>query len=179
MAHSGILDARNTPPFSSLWVFSYRSLRIRPGKHSVWCQGVTGGRDSTVPFGSPFTAVGISRPESRVRRYPPPCSQGSAPRSTTRVWSPPLRSAPSEEGAEWQTFSHEFVKMAGTRLVPPHSLAFRPEWYPRVGPPDASPLSLAEERRCAAWTPAERSAPARGLLRNRAGRPPASNPHSP
>ena len=22
--------------------------------------------------------------------------------------------------------------MAGTRLVPPHSLAFRPEWYPRV-----------------------------------------------
>src|ERR671916_994813 len=54
MAHSGILDARNTPPFSSLWVFSYRSLRIRPGKHSVWCQGVTGGRDSTVPFGSPL-----------------------------------------------------------------------------------------------------------------------------
>jgi hypothetical protein len=28
--------------------------------------------------------------------------------------------------------SRFFVKMAGTRLVPPHSLAFRPEWYPRV-----------------------------------------------
>jgi hypothetical protein len=25
--------------------------------------------------------------------------------------------------------------MAGTRLVPPHSLAFRPEWYPRVAHP--------------------------------------------
>jgi hypothetical protein len=75
-------------------------------------------------------------------------------------------------------FRHEFVKMAGTRLVPPHSLAFRPEWYPRVKPTRrlASPR---RERRCAAWTPAERSAPARGLLRNRAGRPPASNPHSP
>lgn len=35
--------------------------------------------------------------------------------------------------------------MAGTRLVPPHSLAFRPEWYPRVGPPDASPLSAESD----------------------------------
>lgn len=41
-------------------------------------------------------------------------------------------------------FRHEFVKTAGTRLVPAHSLAFRPEWYPRVRPPDASPLPAVE-----------------------------------
>jgi hypothetical protein len=38
-----------------------------------------------------------------------------------------------------------FVKMAGTRLVPPHSLAFRPEWYPRAAHPTPRPLSLQRQ----------------------------------
>lgn len=68
MAHSGVLDARNTPPFSSLWAFSYRSLGIRPGKHSVWCQGVSGVVIPRFASGSPFTA-------DRDYPVPRPCAR--------------------------------------------------------------------------------------------------------
>lgn len=110
MAHSGVLDARNAPPFSSLGAFSYRSIRIRPGKHSVWCQGVTGGRDSTVRFGSPsLRPSGYPVPSPpRVRRFSPPfSSQGSAPPKIHERFSP-LRSAPSGGGGIMAIFrSHE------------------------------------------------------------------------
>jgi len=66
-----------------------------------------------------------------------------------------------------------FVKMAGTRLVPPHSLAFRPEWYPRASPPDASP-SLRRDRNAA-----PRGCPPSGALQHAVSREtaPGGLPH--
>ena len=149
MAHSGILDARNTPPFSSLRVFSYRSLRIRPGKHSVWCQGVTGGvvipRFASVP---PFTAhrdIPSRVPSPQVsppffpRQRPDPPREGSGPQY------PPFAAPPPRRGHNGKLSVMNFVKMAGTRLVSPHSLAFRPEWYPRAAHPTPRPLSLRRQ----------------------------------
>ena len=90
--------------------------------------GCFGGRNSTVRFGSPFTAFGISRPEPRPAGSPP---FSKATRPNPRGYPPSQR--PLRGGGIMANFrSHEFLKMAGTRLVPPHSLAFRPEWYPRV-----------------------------------------------
>jgi len=101
--------------------------------------GCNGGRNSTVRFGSPLTAIGISRPESPSPQVSPLFPrQRPDPR---RVRSPPFAAPPPRRGHNGKLSVMNFVKMAGTRLVPPHSLAFRPEWYPRVGPPDASPLS--------------------------------------
>lgn len=129
-----------------------------------------------------------SVPPSRPSGYPvlSPESAGILPLvpkaarpDPRRESGPPFAAPPPRRGQNGKLSVMNFVKMAGTRLVPPHSLAFRPEWYPRVAHPTPRLLPFNRERRCAAWTPAERSAPARGLLRNRAGRPPASNPHSP
>jgi hypothetical protein len=67
--------------------------------------------------------------------------------------------------------------MAGTRLVPPHSLAFRPEWYPRVLHPTPRRHASRQRRRCAAWVPAERSAPARGSTTQGGETAPGGLPH--
>ncbi len=151
MAHSGILDARNTPPFSSLRVFSYRSLRIRPGKHSVWCQGVTGGVViPQVRLGSPFhgpSGYPVPSPESSVQ-VSPLSSQGKRPdppREGSGSQFPPFAAPPPRRGHNGKLSVMNFVKMAGTRLVPPHSLAFRPEWYPRAAHPTPRPLSLRRQ----------------------------------
>jgi hypothetical protein len=139
-----------------------------------------------IPRGSPrfppSRPSGYPVPSPESRRYPPFVPK-AAPRYPTRGSPvripPPFAAPPPRRGHNGKLSVMNFVKMAGTRLVPPHSLAFRPEWYPRAAHPTPRPLSPQRQKRCAAWVPAERSAPARGLSRNRAGRPPASNPHSP
>lgn len=90
-------------------------LRIRPGKHSVWCLGclgVLGPRfDSRFPLklpsGYPVPKCHAAGSQLSLPKSP----QGSPvpPNSKARLTplSPggfPLRSAPSEEGAKWQTF---------------------------------------------------------------------------
>src|SRR6478672_3237582 len=110
MAHSGILDAWDTPPFSSLWVFSYRSLRIRPGKHSVWCQGVTGGRNSTVRFGSPFDGhrdIPSRVPSPQVSPFVPKATRPDPPKEPGNP-SPSQR--PLRGGGIMANFRHEFCE---------------------------------------------------------------------
>ena len=90
-----------------------------------------------------MTAIGISRPESRVRRYPPLSSKATAPNPVPQV--SPFAAPPPRRGHNGKLSVMNFVKMAGTRLVPPHSLAFRPEWYPRAAHPTPRPLSLQRQ----------------------------------
>jgi hypothetical protein len=103
----GSSTRENTPPFSSLWAFSYRSLGLRPGKHSVWCQGVSGvviPRFARFPlnFHRDIPSLSDARRLTNSNGKVPPGSphfppfQGTVP-PFHEVFT--LRSAPSEEGA--------------------------------------------------------------------------------
>lgn len=147
------------------------------------CDG--GCRDSTSSPRFPLSRpIGISRPESRVlcAGIPPFLPKASAPIPHERGSGsqfPPFAAPPPRRGHNGKLSVMNFVKMAGTRLVPPHSLAFRPEWYPRAAHPTPRPLSLRRQNA------APRGCPPSGALQHAVscetapGVPPASNPHSP
>lgn len=154
------------PPFRSLWAFSYRSLRIRPGKHSVWCQGVSG---VVIPrFAPALPLCGHRYIPSRVPRPAgSPFFRGTRhnPRGFSHPSQRPLRGGGIMANFRSRENGRDY------RLVPPHSLAFRPEWYPRVLHPTPRRHASQQERRCAAWVPAERSAPARGPAHPKGAKP--------
>lgn len=205
MWHSGVLDARNTPPFSSLRVLSYRfpsesvlgSIQSGVSGVSGFCvHGSIPGSPSVnshrdIPSLSITPQVRGSTcqvPPRRVSPISPKIPRHSSPPPIHGVF-PPFRSAPPPRRGHNGKLSFScFFNVAGTRLVPPHSLAFRPECYPRVLHPTQTYRPLP--RRCGqGGSAAPRGYPPSGALQhaahrpqkgqNRAGRPPASNPHSP
>lgn len=136
--------------------------------------GCLGDRYSTVRFGSPSNfhrdipslmhAAGFHNSTRSAAGSPlSPLSKARSPQSTGFS---PFAAPPPRRGHNGKLSFSRCLDMAGTRLVPPHSLAFRPEWLSKGTPPDASPAHcldvVGKGRRCAAWVPAERSAPARG-----------------
>ena len=141
--------------------------------------GCNGGcRDSTVRLGSPFHGPsGYPVPSPESAGIPPFLPKASAPIPNERGSGPPISSPfaapPPRRGHNGKLSVMNFVKMAGTRLVPPHSLAFRPEWYPRAAPPDASP-SLRRDRNAA-----PRGCPPSGALQHAVSREtaPGGLPH--
>lgn len=99
-----------------------------------------------------------SVPPSRPSGYPVPSPESAGipllPRQRPQSMrgSSPFAAPPPRRGHNGK-LSLKFVKMAGSRLVPPHSLAFRPEWYPRAAhptprlPPQRATLRRAGTRR--------------------------------
>lgn len=205
----GSSNARNTPPFSSLRVLSYRfpsesvlgSIQSGVSGVSGFCVPRFGSRfPLKLPSGYPVPKCHGSQGSfacwpSAPCRVPPssfpqiPRHSSPPPPIQSRGFSP-LSQRPLRGGGIMANFrSHIFLNMAGTRLVPPHSLAFRPECYPRVLHPTQTYRPLPRQVGGQGGSAAPRGYPPSGALQhavprprrvqNRAGRPPASNPHSP
>lgn len=205
----GSSNARNTPPFSSLRVLSYRfpsesvlgSIQSGVSGVSGFCVPRFGSRfPLKLPSGYPVPKCHGSQGSfacwpSAPCRVPPssfpqiPRHSSPPPPHPIQGVFPPFAAPPPRRGHNGKLSFSCFLNMAGTRLVPPHSLAFRPECYPRVLHPTQTYRPLPRQVGGQGGSAAPRGYPPSGALQhavprprrvqNRAGRPPASNPHSP
>lgn len=200
----GSSNARNTPPFSSLRVLSYRfpsesvlgSIQSGVSGVSGFCVPRFGSRfPLKLPSGYPVPKYHGSQgsfacwPSAPCRVPPNSKAQLAPPPNPIQGVFPPFAAPPPRRGHNGKLSFSCFLNMAGTRLVPPHSLAFRPECYPRVLHPTQTYRPLPRQVGGQGGSAAPRGYPPSGALQhavprprrvqNRAGRPPASNPHSP
>lgn len=190
--------SRTVSPLNPSWEAFSLVSRVSRGSVS---HGSVPGSPSNSHRDIPSLNVTVRKVRSRAGQVPhagfpqvlSPKFQGTArppPPIQSRGFSP-LSQRPLRGGGIMANFRSRifFLNMAGTRLVPPHSLAFRPECYPRVLHPTQTYRPLPRQVGGQGGSAAPRGYPPSGALQhavprprrvqNRAGRPPASNPHSP
>jgi hypothetical protein len=182
----GSSNARNTPPFSSLRVLSYRfpsesvlgSIQSGVSGVSGFCVPRFGSRfPLKLPSGYPVPkyhgpqgslACWPSAPLAGFPQVLSPKFQGTArpPNPIQSGGFSPLSQRPLRGGGIMANFRSHVLNMAGTRLVPTHSLAFRPECYSRVLHPTQTYRPLPRQVGGQGGSAAPRGHPPSGALQH-------------